>query len=114
MLQIDTVKVLLLHYCLFMISVCFLASGDGTPTQMWDETEAGDDDDMDIPSHLPPKQREMFMRIRQHTMKMKREKSELFQNKNESDQKSDDRMKSKYNTVVKCHMEQKIVVVCFV
>ena len=56
----------------------------------------------------------MFMRIRQHTMKMKREKSELFQNKNESDQKSDDRMKSKYNTVVKCHMEQKIVVVCFV
>lgn len=74
----------------FIIPCCIL--GDSTPTQNWDDNEGGDDDDdMEIPSHLPPKQREMFMRIKQHTMKMKREKSELFQQqkKEESEPKSD-------------------------
>lgn len=52
--------------------------GDNTPQQDWGEESmdlATDDDDLEIPSHLPPKQREMFLRIRQHTMKIKKEKS---------------------------------------
>ncbi|XP_060573975.1 zinc finger CCCH domain-containing protein 4-like isoform X2 [Ruditapes philippinarum] len=51
--------------------------GDHTPTQNWDEENAdmNADDDIAIPSHLPPKQREMFLRIRQHQLKMQQEKS---------------------------------------
>lgn len=72
-------------------------SGERTPTQNWD-----DEDDMEIPSHLPPKQREMFMRIKQHTMKMKKEKSELFKQQKESqehEQKND--VKSKFSKTAK-------------
>lgn len=54
-----------------------------------------DDDDMEIPAHLPPKQREMFMRIKQHTMKLKREKSEqMKQVKKEPEAAADDKIKS--------------------
>ncbi|XP_053384197.1 zinc finger CCCH domain-containing protein 4-like [Mercenaria mercenaria] len=51
--------------------------GDHTPQQNWDEdnSEANNEDDMEIPSHLPPKQREMFMRIRQHQLKMQQQKT---------------------------------------
>lgn len=74
----------------------FWYTGDHTPQQDWDDDSmdvSNDNDDMEIPSHLPPKQREMFLRIKQHTMKMKREKS---QQQSDQQQNNDNSMKSKF------------------
>lgn len=49
--------------------------GNTTPQQDWGDDSEPNVDDMDIPAHLPPKQREMFIRIRQHTMKMNMQKN---------------------------------------
>ena len=55
-------------------------AGNTTPQQEWeDDKNCNNDDDgnesLDIPEHLPPKQREMFMRIKQMSMKIKKDQS---------------------------------------
>ncbi|WAR03005.1 ZC3H8-like protein [Mya arenaria] len=52
--------------------------GDRTPTQDW-ETGEDSEIDVEIPTHLPPKQREMFLRIAHHTKKMKLEQQQQKQ-----------------------------------